>query len=130
MDESQSISVEDYFMGICFQPENKIAEYDGRVFVVHLPSLLNETNLSKRKRKHTVEYLLCISEAILLSLSVKNFFWSLLESLRPISSFAIKSLRTDKQSEKHASFISQISTDFASKFAKIELHKIKEFRKL
>ena len=80
MDESQSISVEDYFMGICFQPWNKIAEYDRRVFVyqfavVHLAALLNETNLSKRKIKHTVEYLLCISEAILLSLSVDNFFF-------------------------------------------------------
>ena len=80
MDESQSISVEDYFMGICFQPWNKIAEYDRRVFlyqfaVVHLAALLNETNLSKRKRKHTVEYLLYISKAILLSLSVDNFFF-------------------------------------------------------
>ena len=83
MDESQSISVEDYFMGICFQLWNKIAEYDQRAFVyqfalVHLAALLNETNLSKRKRKHTVEYLLYIHEAILLSLSVNNFFWSLL----------------------------------------------------
>ena len=70
-------------MKIGFQPLNKIAEYDRRVFVyqfavVHLAALLNETNLSKRKRKHTVEYLLYISEAILLSLSVDNFFWSLL----------------------------------------------------
>ena len=53
LDESQSISVEDYFMGICFQPGNKIAEYDRRVFVfqfalVHLAALFNETNLSKR----------------------------------------------------------------------------------
>ena len=53
MNESQSISVEDYFMGICFQPWNKIAEYDRRVFVyqfalVHLAALFNETNLSKR----------------------------------------------------------------------------------
>ena len=83
MDESQSISVEDYFMGICFQPWNKIAEYDRRVFVyqfavVHLAALLNETNLNKRKRKHTAEYLLYISEAILLSLSVDIFFFSLL----------------------------------------------------
>ena len=83
MEETQSISVEDYFMGICFQPWNKIAEYDQRAFVyqfapVHLAALLNETNLSKRKRKHTFEYLLYISEAILLSLSVNNFFLSLL----------------------------------------------------
>ena len=88
MDESQIISVEDDFMGICFQLWNKIAEYDQRAFVyqfalVHLAALLNETNLSKRKRKHTVEYLLYINEAILLSLSVNNiyiyfFFLSLL----------------------------------------------------
>ena len=80
IDESQSISVEDYFMAICFQPWNKTDEYDRRVFVyqfavVHLAALLNETNLSKRKRKHTVEYLLYISETILLSLSVENFFF-------------------------------------------------------
>ena len=80
MDESQSISVEDYFKGICFQPWNKIAEYDRRVFVyqfalVHLAALLNETNLSKRWRKHTVDYLLYISEAILLSLSANIFFF-------------------------------------------------------
>ena len=110
MDESQSISVEDYFMGICFQPWNKIAEYDQRAFVyqfapVHLAALLNETNLSKRKRKHTFEYLLYISEAILLSLSVNNFFFEFAFTL--ISSFAIKSEK-HKQSEKHASFISQI----------------------
>ena len=78
MNESQSISVEDYFMGICFKPWNKIAEYDQRAFVYqfaleHLAALLNETNLNKRKRKHTVEHLLYISEAILLSLSVNNF---------------------------------------------------------
>ena len=84
MDESQSISVEGYFMGICFQPWNKIAEYNRRVFVyqfslVHLAALLNETNLSKRKRTQTVEYLLYIGEAILFSLSVNTlFFWSLL----------------------------------------------------
>ena len=58
MDESQSISVEGYFIGICFQLWDKIAEYDRRVFVyqfalVHLAALLNETNLSKRKRKHS-----------------------------------------------------------------------------
>ena len=110
MDESQSISVEDYFMGICFQPWNKIAEYDQRAFVyqfapVHLAALLNETNLSKRKRKHTFEYLLYISEAILLSLSVNNFFFEFAYTL--ISSFAIKS-KKHKQSEKHASFINQI----------------------
>ena len=110
MDESQSISVEDYFMEICFQPWNKIAEYDRRVFVypfavVHLAALLNETNLSKRKRKHTVEYLLYINEAILLSFSVDNF---VLESaFTLISSFAIKSEK-HKQSEKHACFIRQI----------------------
>ena len=51
MDETQSISVEDYFMGICFQPWNKIAEYDQQAFVyqfapVHLAALLNETNTS------------------------------------------------------------------------------------
>ena len=78
MDESQSISVGDYFMGICFQAWNKIAEYDRRVFVyqfavVHLAALLNETNLSKRK-ENTVEYLLYISEAILLSISIDNSF--------------------------------------------------------
>ena len=106
MDESQSISVEDYFMGICFQPWNKIVEYDRRLFVyqfavVHLAALLNETNLSKRKRKHTVEYLLYISEAILLSLSVDNFFLEFAFTLLKISSFAIKSEK-HKQSEKHA----------------------------
>ena len=42
-------------MGICFQPWNKIAGNDRQVFVyqfavVHLAALLNETNLSKRKR--------------------------------------------------------------------------------
>ena len=111
MDESQSISVEDYFVGICFQPWNKIADYDQRAFVyqfalVQLATLLNETNLSKRKRKHTVEYLLYISEAILLSLSVNNYFF-LEFAFTLISSFAIKSEK-HKQSEKHASFISQI----------------------
>ena len=94
MDESQSISLEDYFMGICFQPWNKITEYDRRVFVyqfavVHLAALLNETNLRKRKRKHTVEYLLYISEAILLSLSVDNFLgefaFTLISSVSPSS---------------------------------------------
>ena len=90
MEESQSISVEDYFMGICFQPWNKIAEYDQRAFVyefalVHLAALLNEINLGKRKRKHKVEYLLYISEAILLSLSVNNFFFEFAFTL--ISSF-------------------------------------------
>ena len=110
MDESQSISVEDYFMGICFQPWNKIAEYDRRVFIyqfalVHLAALLNETNLSKRKRKRTVEHLLYISEAILLSLSVNNFFLEFAFTL--ISCFAIKSEK-HKQSEKHASFDCQI----------------------
>ena len=43
--------------------------------LVHLAALLNETNLNKRKRKHTVEYLLYISEAIVPSLSVNNFFF-------------------------------------------------------
>ena len=86
MDESQSISVEDYFMGICFQPWNKIAEYDQRAFVyqfalVYLAALLNETNLSKRKRKHTVEHLLYINEAILFFLRVNSFFWGSLLSL-------------------------------------------------
>ena len=81
-------------MGICFQPWNKIAEYDRRVFVyqfavVQLAALLNETNLSKRKGKHTVEYLMYISEATLLSLSVNNFFLEFAFTL--ISSFAIKS---------------------------------------
>ena len=70
-------------MGICFQPWNKIAEYDQRVSVyqfalVHLPALLTKQILVKEKGKHTVEYLLYIIEAILLSLSVNNFFWSLL----------------------------------------------------
>ena len=97
-------------MGICFQPWNKIAEYDRRIFVyqfaaVHLGALLNETNLSKRKRKHTVQYVLYISEAILLSLRVDNFLGEFAFTL--ISSFAIKSEK-HKQSEKHASFISQI----------------------
>ena len=110
MDELQSISVEDYFMGICFQPWNKIAEYDRRVFVYqfavgHLAALLNETNVSKRKRKHTVEYLLYISEAILLSLSVDNLFSEFAFTL--ISSFAIKTEK-HKQSVTHANFISQI----------------------
>ena len=86
MDESQSISVEDYVMGICFPPWNKIAEYDRRVFVyqfavVQLAALLNETNLSERKRKHTVEYLMYISEATLLSSSVKSFLFLSLLSL-------------------------------------------------
>ena len=67
-------------MGVCFQPWNKIAEYDRRVFVyqfavVQLAALLNETNLIERKRKHTVEYLMYISEATLLSLSVNSFFF-------------------------------------------------------
>ena len=65
---------------LCFQPWNKIAEYGWRVFVyqfalVHLAALLNELNLSKRKGMHTVEYLLYISEAILLSLSANVFFF-------------------------------------------------------
>ena len=99
-------------MGICFQPWNKIVEYDRRVFVyqfavVHLVALLNETNLSKRKRKHTVEYLLYISEAILLSLIVDNFFLEFAFTLLKISSFAIKSEK-HKQSEKHTCFISRI----------------------
>ena len=73
-------------MGICFQPWNKIAEYDQQAFVyqfalVHLAALLNETNLSKRKRKHTVEYLLYINEAILLVLRVNNFLGGSLLSL-------------------------------------------------
>ena len=100
MDESQSISVEDYFMGICFRPWNKIAEYDQRAFgyqfaLVHLAALLKETNLSKRKRKHTVEYLLYISEEILLSLSVNNFFF-LEFAFTLISSFDIKSEKHKK----------------------------------
>ena len=79
MDESQSISVEDYSMGISFQAWNKIAEYHRRVFVyefavVHLAALLNETNLSKRK-ENAVEYPLYISEAILLSISIDNSFF-------------------------------------------------------
>ena len=83
-------------MGICFQPWNKITEYDRRVFVyqfavVHLAALLNETNLRKRKRKHTVEYLLYISEAILLSLSVDNFLGEFAFTL--ISSVSASSLR-------------------------------------
>ena len=108
MDESQSIAVEDYFMGICFQAWNKIAEYDRRVFVyqfavVHLVALLNETNLSKRK-ENAVEYPLYISEAILLSISIDNSFFEFAVTL--ISSFTIT--EKHKQSEKHASFISQI----------------------
>ena len=107
MDESQSISVEDYFMGICFQAWNKIAEYDRRVFVyqfavVHLSALLNETNLSKRK-ENAVEFPLYISEAILLSISIDNSFFEFAFTL--ISSFAIT--EKHKQSEKHASFISR-----------------------
>ena len=46
--------------------------------VVHLAALLNETNLSKRKRKHTVVYLLYISEATPLSKGRQFFFGSLL----------------------------------------------------
>ena len=97
-------------MGICFQLWNKIVEYDQRA-LVQLAALLNETNLSKRKRKHTVEYLLYINEAILLSLSVNNIyiyiFFFLEFAFTLISSFAIKSEK-HKQSEKHTSFISQI----------------------
>ena len=70
---------------------------------MHLAALLNETNLSKRK-ENTVEYLLYISEAILLSISIDNFFFEFAFTL--ISSFAIT--EKHKQSEKHASFISQI----------------------
>ena len=116
-------------MGICFQPWNKIAEYDRPVFVykfavVHLAALLNETNLSKRKIKHTVQYLLYISEAILLSLSVDNFFWEFAFIL--ISSFAIRNINSQKNTQ---ALSVKFSIDFASKFAKIEPHKIKEFKK-
>ena len=121
-------------MGICFQPWNKIAEYNRRVFVyqfslVHLAALLNETNLSKRKRTQTVEYLLYIGEAILFSLSVNILFFFGV-CFRSNLIFRHQVCETDKQSEKHASFISPILIDFASKFAKIEPHKIKEFKKL
>ena len=100
-------------MEYCFQPWNKIAEYDRQLFVYrfavgHLAALLNETNLSKRKRKHTVEYLqycTSISEAIFLSLSVDNLFLEFAFTL--ISSFTINTEK-HKQSEKHASFVSQI----------------------
>ena len=117
-------------MGICFQPWNKIAEYDRPVFVykfavVHLAALLNETNLSKRKIKHTVQYLLYISEDILLSLSVDNFFWEFAFIL--ISSFAIRNINSQKNTQ---ALSVKFSIDFASKFAKIEPHKIKEFKKL
>ena len=98
MDESQSISVEDYqFMGTCFQPWNKTAEYDRRIFVykfavVHLAALLNETNLSKRKKKTQLNTC-CISvkRFFRLSLSVENFFFFFEFAFTLISSFAIKS---------------------------------------
>ena len=52
----------------------KLLNTTGGFAVVQLAALLNETNLIERKRKHTVEYLMYISEATLLSLSVNSFF--------------------------------------------------------
>ena len=119
-------------MEICFQPWNKIAEYDRRVFVypfavVHLAALLNETNLSKRKRKHTVEYLLYINETILLSFSVDNFVLEFAFTLSHLSPPSLRNLNSQKNT--HALSV-KFSIDFASKFANIEPHKTKEFKKL
>ena len=113
-------------------------EYDRRVFVyqfalVHLAALLNETNLSKRKRKNTVEFLLYISEVILLFLSVNNlvFFFFFLSLLSLYKSHLSPSSLRNINSHKNTQGLSvKFSIDFASKFAKMEPHKIEEFEKL
>ena len=117
-------------MGICFQAWNKIAEYDRRVFVyqfavVHLAALLNETNLSKRK-ENAVEYPLYISEAFLLSISIDNSFFEFAFTLIS-SSPSLRNINSQKNTQ---ALSVKFSIDFASKFAKIKPHKIKEFKTL
>ena len=74
----KTTSVEDYFMGILLSACNKIAEYDQQVIVyqfalVHLPALLNETDLSRKNTQLNTYCIHLIQKRLLSALALGHW---------------------------------------------------------